>query len=50
MNYIYNGNIISKDNKKSRPYIKPGIIIKIDGDQYEITKIEKHDIYIKKVY
>lgn len=50
MNYIDHDCIIAKDNKKSRPYIKPGIILKICGEQYEITKIEKHDVFVKKVY
>lgn len=50
MNYIDHDCIIAKDNKKSRPYIKPGIILKICGEQYEITKIEKHNVFVKKVY
>lgn len=51
MRYIDSYNcIIFSDNKKSRPYAKVGLIIKLNGEQYEITKIDGHDIYVKKVY
>ena len=51
MQYIDNYDcIIASDFKKSRPYAKVGLIIKLNGEPYEITKIDGHDIYVKKVY
>ena len=50
MNYINGNAIIYKDTKKCRMYARPGQIIIINGNKYEITRIEGHDIYVRRFY